>query len=146
MCNKEKFWGVLANAIGKPEWAADPDFRDYRSRLAHRERLTQMLDEVFATATTAQWIERLAGAVPVAPVYDVAQALDNPFVREQGRIMEAPHPVRGTIRTLASPIRCPGEDELVGIAPALGEHTRALLAEMGYDAARIEALARAKAI
>jgi crotonobetainyl-CoA:carnitine CoA-transferase CaiB-like acyl-CoA transferase len=146
MCNKEKFWVGLAKAIGKSEWADHPDFRDFEARLANRSSLTEMLDEVFVTATTAEWIERLAGTVPVAPLYDVAQALENPFVREQGRIMEAPHPERGTIRTLAGPIRCPGEDEIVGIAPTLGAHTSALLGEIGYDRARIEALAQAKVI
>jgi crotonobetainyl-CoA:carnitine CoA-transferase CaiB-like acyl-CoA transferase len=142
MCNKEKFWPVLAQAIGRPEWAAHPDYADYRARLANRDQLTRAMDEVLGAATTAEWLERLAGKVPVAPVYDVAQALDNPFVREQGRIMQAPHPARGTIRMLASPIRCPGEAEKVGIAPALGEHTRELLLGLGYDAARIDALAQ----
>jgi crotonobetainyl-CoA:carnitine CoA-transferase CaiB-like acyl-CoA transferase len=144
MCNKEKFWGIFAGAIGKPEWADHPDYGSYRARLANRDRLTRELDAVLGTATTAQWIERLAGKVPVAPVYDVAEALENPFVREQGRIVEAAHPARGTIRTLACPVRCPGEEERVGIAPALGEHTRELLRALGYDDARIEELARAK--
>lgn len=146
MCNKEKFWPLLANAIGKPEWALDPVFCNYRVRLANRERLTIELDSVLGTATTAEWLKRLAGIVPVAPVYDVAQALENPFAHEQGRVMQAPHPTRGTIRTLACPIRCPGEPDLVGIAPALGEHTEPLLAGLGYDRARIDELGRSKAI
>jgi len=104
------------------------------------------MDEVLGTASTAEWLERLSGTVPVAPVYDLAQALDNPFVREQGRIMEAPHPARGNIRTLASPIRCPGEAEKIGIAPALGEHTRELLRGLGYDTARIDRLSKSGAL
>ncbi len=146
MCNKEKFWGVFAQAIGKPEWAGCAEYGSYKARLANRARLTQELDAVLSTATTAQWIERLAGKVPVSPVYDVAQALENPFVKEQGRIMEAPHPARGTIRTLACPIRCPGEPEHVGIAPTLGEHTRELLQGLGYDTGRIDRLRSAGAL
>jgi crotonobetainyl-CoA:carnitine CoA-transferase CaiB-like acyl-CoA transferase len=143
MCNKEKFWKVLAHEIGMPEWADHPDYGDYRARLANREQLTSALDEVFSGATTAAWIERLAGKVPVAPVFDVAQALENPFAGEQGRVLSAPHPVRGTIRTPASPIRCPQSEERIGIAPALGEHTQELLAELGVDDARMRALGEA---
>ena len=141
MCNKEKFWPLLAQLIGKPEWGADhPQFGSYKLRLANRDLLTRELDAVLSTATTGEWIERLSGKVPVAPVYDVAQALDNPFVREQGRVMEADHPVRGTISTIACPIRCPGEPDRVGIAPALGGDTDDLLRGLGYDAARIDEL------
>ncbi len=146
MCNKEKFWPLLTQAIGKPEWAAHPDYANYKARLVNREKLTRDLDEVLGTATTAQWLERLSGTVPVAPVYDVAQALDNPFVCEQGCIMEAPHPARGIIRTLASPIRCSGDAEKIGIAPALGEHTRELLHGIGYDEDRIDHLSRSGAL
>jgi len=146
MCNKEKFWGVFAEAVGRPGWATGAEYGSYKARLANREKLTRDMDEVLGAATTAEWIERLSGKVPVAPVYDIAQALENPFVKEQGRIMEAPHPARGTIRTIACPIRCPGEEEKVGIAPRLGEHTRELLRDLGYDEARIDSLSKAGAL
>lgn len=146
MCNKQKFWPVLANAIGKPEWAEHPDYVDFKARLAHRDQLTEALDEVFGTADTAVWLERLSGQVPVAPVYDVGKALDNPFVHEQGLVVEAAHPARGTIRTMACPIRCPGEPPRNGIAPALGEHTGELLRGMGYSQARIDELSQTGAL
>lgn len=146
MCNKEKFWPLFAQGIGKPEWSAHPDYANYKARLANRDQLTRELDAVLGTATTAHWLERLAGTVPVAPVYNVAQALDNPFVREQGCIMEASHPTRGTIRTVASPIRCPGETVKIGIAPTLGEHTSELLHELGYDEDRINHLLKSGAL
>ena len=140
MCNKEKFWPALCQAIERPDWAAHPDYANFAARLAHREQLTEALDAVLGTASTAEWLARFAGKVPAAPVYDVAQALDNPFAHEQGLILEALHPARGSIRTVATPIRCPGEAPLVGIAPTLGEHTQALLTELGYDAQRIAQL------
>ncbi len=140
MCNKEKFWKLLVQALGKPEWAEHPDFCNFKVRLQHRERLTAMLDEALSVATTAEWLTRLAGKVPVAPVNDVKEALDNPFVREQQRILEAAHPLRGTIRTVACPVRCSDEPERVGIAPALGADTAAVLAQLGYGEARIDQL------
>ena len=146
MCNKEKFWSTFAQEIGKPEWVAHPDYGTYGGRLANRARLTQDLDRIFGTATTADWLQRLQGKVPVGPVFDIEQALENPFVEEMGCIMTAPHPARGTIRTIASPVRCPGEEQIVGIAPALGADTRDILSGLGYDEARIDALVRDRAI
>lgn len=127
MCNKEKFWSVLADQIGKPEWKTDPRYVDYAARLKNRDTLTQELDGVLSKATTAQWLERLRGHVPVAPVNDVAQALDNPFVAEQDLVVDTDHAKLGKIKLLASPIRCPGEALPQRAAPELGADTDALL-------------------
>ena len=146
MCNKEKFWPLLARELGHPEWATHPDFCDFAARLANRDKLTALLDAAFGAETTATWLRRLAGIVPVAPVHDVRQALENPFVHEHGNIMTAAHPVRGEIRTVHGPIRCPGEAPEVGIAPTLGEHTERILRDLGYDAEHIARLREAGAI
>jgi len=127
MCNKEKFWGILARLIGRPEWAEDPRYCNFKARLAHRDLLTEELDAMLSTRTTAQWLQHFAGQVPAAPVNDVGQALDNPFARAQGLIVEAPHPTRGSIQTLACPIRCPGETLPRAIAPRLGAHNQSVL-------------------
>jgi crotonobetainyl-CoA:carnitine CoA-transferase CaiB-like acyl-CoA transferase len=146
MCNKEKFWKLLVQALGRPEWADHPDYCNFKVRLANRERVTQMLDEALSVATTAEWLARLAGKIPVAPVYDVQQALDNPFVQEQQRVLEADHPQRGSIRTVACPVRCADEPDRVGIAPTLGADTADVLSGLGYDAGRIERLRKAGVI
>ena len=127
MCNKEKFWGILARLIDRPEWADDPRYCNFKARLAHRDQLTEELDAVLSTRTTAQWLQHFAGQVPAAPVNDIGQALDNPFARAQGLIVEAPHPTRGSIQTLACPIRCPGESLPRVIAPRLGAHNQSVL-------------------
>jgi succinate--hydroxymethylglutarate CoA-transferase len=127
MCNKEKFWTVLANLIGKPEWATNEQYGSFKARLANRDQLTEDLDAVLMQATTAQWLERFGGQVPAAPVNDVGQALDNPFAHEQGLILDVDHPVRGSIKTLACPIRCPGETRLNQPAPRLGAHNQSIL-------------------
>jgi len=146
MCNKEKFWGVLAQALGKPEWASDPEYATFAARLKNREQVTRALDAVLSTSTTAEWLARLGGKVPVAPVHDVAQALDNPFVAEQQRVVAFEHPEHGDIRGVASPVRLADGALPARGAPLLGEDTDALLAELGYAASTIRALRAQKAV
>ena len=140
MCNKEKFWGVLAQTLGKAEWATDPDFATFKARLANRERVTQMLDAALMTRTTAEWIERLAGKVPAAPVYDVKQALESEFVAERGGVAAFTYPDGGSARMVAAPIRFPGVELPTRAAPPMGADTVAQLRAAGYSDERIAAL------
>jgi succinate--hydroxymethylglutarate CoA-transferase len=140
MCNKEKFWRLLAAELGHPGWARDERFADFPSRLAHRDELTVLLDGAFSTASTAAWLERLAGKVPVAPVNDIAQALDNAFVAERGGIQDFLYPEGRAARLIANPIRIADADLPRRAAPTLGADTDALLRELGYSVERIAAL------
>jgi crotonobetainyl-CoA:carnitine CoA-transferase CaiB-like acyl-CoA transferase len=146
MCNKEKFWGLLAEALGRPEWIADPDFATFKARLANRERLTRMLDDALMARTTAEWIERFAGKVPCAPVHDVAQALQSAFAAERGGVAEYAYPDGRTARMLACPIRVAGATQPTRAAPAMGADTDALLRAAGYADERIAALRKAGVI
>ena len=127
MCNKEKFWAVLAGLIGKPQWASNELYGSFKARLANRDQLTDDLDAVLMQQPTAYWLKHFGGQVPAAPVNDIGQALENPFAKEQGLIFEVEHPVRGKIKTLACPIRCPGEQLPNQPAPRLGAHNQSIL-------------------
>ena len=140
MCQTEKFWRLLAEGLERAELADQPEFATAAGRLRNRQRLTDLLDAVFRTRTTAQWLERLRGRVPVAPVYDLAQALANPFAGERGLVQSVDHPERKDFRMLASPIRVDGEIPPSRPAPSLGADTDDVLRELGYDAAAIAAL------
>ena len=146
MAQNPKFWDLLVKAIDRSELAADPRFVDLAARLANRDALTQELDAVFSTRTTAEWIERLKGVVPVGPVYDMAQALDNPFLEETGMVKTVPHPDRADMRALANPIKLDGERLPAKHAPKLGADTAAILREIGRTEAQIAALRDAKVI
>src|SRR5688572_5127276 len=106
MCNKEKFWPALCEKIGHPEWSDDERFRRFADRLKHRDPLTEMLDGELQKRTTAEWLAIFGGSVPAAPINDLAQALDDPFVAERGGLQTLAHPTRGEYRMLATPVRC----------------------------------------
>ncbi|HSC95122.1 MAG TPA: CoA transferase [Burkholderiales bacterium] len=146
MCNKEKFWPALCAKLERPEWIEDARFRRFPDRLRHRDLLTGMLDRELERGTTAEWLKRFAGVVPAAPINDLSQALENPFVTEHGRLQALPHPARGSFRMVATPVRCGSEEPPARPAPGLGAHTEELLQEIGYDNARIRALREAKVI
>ena len=146
MCNKEKFWGVLAEALGRSEWKSDPDFATFKARLANRDRVTQMLDEALMARTTEEWIEHFAGSVPAAPVYDVAQALESGFVAERGGVAEYAYPDGESARMVACPIRIPGVELPTRAAPAMGADTVAELRGAGFTDERIAELRAAGAI
>lgn len=146
MCNKEKFWGILADALGRPQWKDDPDFATFKARLANRERLTQMLDAALAERTTDEWIAKFAGQVPASPVYDVAQALESAFVAERDGVVDFAYADGRKARMVAAPIRVPGVALPANAAPAMGAHTDALLREAGYPDTRIAELRAAGVI
>ena len=145
MCNKEKFWPALCEKLGRRDWIEDPRFVFFADRLRHRDSLTELLDRELERHTTAEWLALFAGAVPAAPINDLAQALENPFVTRHGRLQTLSHGA-GSYRMVSPPVRCEGEEAPACAAPALGEHTESLLRELGYDAARIEMLRRSKVI
>ena len=99
-----------------------------------------MVEAELVKKSTAHWVKALSGKVPIAPVNDVKQALDNSFVAERGSIQAFEYPDGRKARLIANPIRSPGTEWPRRAAPALGADTDALLAEIGYDAARIARL------
>ena len=138
MCNKEKFWGKLACAVGRPEWEHDPRFATFAARLEHRDLITEMLDEVLREHDTATWLERFAGVVPAAPVNGVGEALDE--ARADGRVIAVDHPEREGFAMMANPVRPAGATHPARPAPALGADSEAVLADLGYDGERIARL------
>ena len=140
MCNKEKFWPILCDLVGRADWISDPDFVDFSARLANRGRLTDMLDGVLGQRDTAEWMALFAGKIPASPVNDVAGALDNPFVRERGRVSEIPYPGRGPVKVVASPVRLSDAEIPVRTGPALGADAEDILRAAGLDAKAIAML------
>jgi len=134
MCQLPKFWDILCQRIARPDLAADPRFATNPDRLANRPALTQALDAHFAAAPMAHWQALLEGHVPVAPVYTLDAAMDNPWLQTIGMIDTVDHPARDGLRVLASPIKVDGQRPPSRAGPRLGADSEAILAEHGFAA------------
>jgi crotonobetainyl-CoA:carnitine CoA-transferase CaiB-like acyl-CoA transferase len=140
-------WAAIAAAAGRPDMAADPRFASARERRANSAELVAMLDQAFAEMTLDEAGERLDGADVVwAPVQTPAQLIADPQAEAAGCFVDIPSQVGpGQVgeasRAPAGPVRFPGADDgPKGPAPMLGQHTRAILREIGYSAVEVDAL------
>jgi crotonobetainyl-CoA:carnitine CoA-transferase CaiB-like acyl-CoA transferase len=140
MVMKEKFWQRLVECLELPVLGDDPRFRTFADRLEHREALIPLVEDAFRRRTTAEWLARLRGRVPVAPVYTVEEALADEQAIAREMIVEVEHPVFGTLREVGCPIKLNGLTPHYAPGAALGADTAALLAEVGVDGAALEGL------
>ena len=134
MCMLEKFWQTFVEGIGNPVWAAEPRFANFAERRQVREELTVLVDAILTTQPTSYWTQKFAGRIPIAPVLDIAQALDNPYVRDVDMLQEVEH-TQGTQRLLRNPIKLDGQRLSGNACPPLNADADALLRELGYNEA-----------
>ncbi len=129
-----EWWG-LARALGHPEWLQDPRFKTPAGRVKHADARLELTGAVLKTRTSAEWLERLdAEQVPCAPILSREEVIENTQVRANELIFESEHPHAGRMRQTRPAARfdrTPSELRLP--APALGEHTDAVLAELGIS-------------
>jgi len=135
-------WLRLLEVIGAPALADDPRFRDNAARMANRDALVEALERRLIERDTDDWAARLnAAGVPAGPILDIGEMHRDPQAIARGMITEVSHPRAGDVATLGCPVTFHGTPGGVRrAAPLLGEHTREVLAEAGYDAVAIDAL------
>ena len=145
-------FGRFCQAVGKPQWSVDARFASPFGRVQNRVALIALMEEVTRERTTAQWIALFEDkAVPCGPINDIGHAFDDPQVKARGLAISQPRSPSAmaqdgiqAIRGVASPLRLiDTPPSLRYPPPALGEHTDAVLAELGLDSAAIAALHRA---
>ena len=129
MCLTDKFWNALLGVLGRQDLNGDPRFATQAARANNREALTAALDAEFRRQPTRHWMSVLAGVLPIAPVFDLEQALENPFLRTTGMIAHVPHPARPGMRVLANPIKIDGQRLSQRVCSAPGADNDAVLGE-----------------
>jgi crotonobetainyl-CoA:carnitine CoA-transferase CaiB-like acyl-CoA transferase len=137
MCQLPKFWDILVDRMGRKDLLEDPRFTGNSERLSNRDALTDLLDAEFRQQPMAYWQNLLAGFVPVAPVYTLANAMDNPWLETIGMRDSVDHPYRENMQILANPIKVDGQRLPNRAAPLLGADSDTILTDLGYDAAAI---------
>ena len=137
-----KDWQLLATACGRPDLLKDERFPTGRLRKDNSVALVAELDDAFG-ALDFQDIARRLDEVDLvwAPVQTPAQVAADPQVAAAGALIDVEDGQGGVYRSPAAPARFPGADATVRpAAPGLGQHTREVLAEIGYAPAEIEAM------
>ena len=138
----DQLWRTFCGVIGAEELADDARFRTNKDRVAARETLRPLLVERMRTRPAAEWIERLkAAGIPCGGVRDLAQVFADPQLIERAMVVALDHPVAGAIRQLGVPLKMSGTPGAVRTPPpALGQHTEAILGELGMSGPEIARL------
>ncbi|HEY2295371.1 MAG TPA: CoA transferase [Thermoanaerobaculia bacterium] len=134
----QELWRRFCAAIARPDLVDDPRFATSEARVRHRADLDRLLGEVFAAHPVAHWDATLrAHRVPAGPPATVGEAVEK--ARRRGQVVDLPAGAYGILPTIAAPFLFDGERAApTSSAPALGEHTEAVLREVGVSEEEIQ--------
>ena len=136
LSSRDKFWRALTDALDRPALLSDPRFSTRQSRIDNYDELRRAVAPDFLHRPRAKWLRHFADFdLPVAPIYDVSEVVDDPHVRHLGTLFTLQHPVEGRMTAIRRPIRFDGsrQDQPASPPPTLGEHTEEVLRELGLS-------------
>ncbi|MGY9056442.1 MAG: CaiB/BaiF CoA transferase family protein [Alphaproteobacteria bacterium] len=141
--NVRQWERFCTDVIGKPEWITDEKFGTNDGRMANAKEFRPLLNEILRQDTRENWIEKFRRAgVPAGSIRDLTEAMGASEVRARGMIAEVDHPRAGKVEMVTSPIRYSGTPVAQPVAaPTLGQDSAAVLADCGFSADEIAALA-----
>jgi crotonobetainyl-CoA:carnitine CoA-transferase CaiB-like acyl-CoA transferase len=141
-------WQGFCRASGDPELAKDPRFATPSARSVNATARIHKMGEYIAQRTTAEWLERLDAAdVPCAPILRRGEIIHNEQVVARDLIVEFDQPMVGRVRQPRPAARFETNPAAIGgPAPRVGEHSREVLRELGYDDGAIDRMVSDKAV
>ena len=138
----------LCKALGAEHLASDPRYASGRSRSENRDVLNEAIEAITRSRTSTDWIDALNKAsVPSGPIYKMNEVFADPQVKHLRIARTLPHKVLGDVEVVGQPIdlsRTPWS--IRSATPEAGEHTDAILAEIGYSATEIARLHEGKVV
>ena len=141
-------WLRFLEVIEAPELDEDMRFNSNLARNQNLPVLVEILNRHLCTDTTENWLAKMdAARLPAGPVNSILQMHADPQVAARDMIVEVDHPKAGSVKTLGHPVkysRTPAE--ITRAAPQLGQHSREVLTEFGYDQSQIDALIASDAV
>lgn len=143
----DRYWTEFCRTVGRLELADDPRFIDMAARRENAAACVDELDALFATQTLAEWKNVLATMdAPWSPIQSIEEVVDDPQVIANSYIGEVMTDDGTSYRLPSVPVQFDGQPPPLRRAPEHGEHTEAVLMELGYDWDRIGKLADAGVI
>ncbi|MGD0074918.1 MAG: CaiB/BaiF CoA-transferase family protein [Candidatus Binataceae bacterium] len=138
----------FCEVAGRTELTRDGRFATNEARVEHREEMVAIVAELVASKTSEFWLKALEHSVPCGPINTLAQVFDDPQVQSRGLRLELPHPIAGTVPSVANPIKYSATPLEYHVAPpALGAHTSEVLREeLGLSIEEIDRLREAGVI
>jgi formyl-CoA transferase len=129
-------WKRFCKAIERQDLIDHPNYATPKDRRDHRDELNGLISAITSGMTTGALIERLnAAGIPCGPIYTIDQAFADPQVRHLGMAQSVESPALGVLRLVGQPFKLSRTpSRLVSAAPEYGEHTDAILGELGYSA------------
>ena len=144
----DNLWRKFCGVTGLNAIVDDPKFRTNADRVKHRAETLHHAEAAIATNTVAYWNAVLNEVgIPCSPINTLAQLLDHPHTKANKLIMQYDHPAVGSLNCVGHPVTFLDQERDPGLPPpTLGQHTDAVLEDMGLSAASIAELRREKVV